>query len=80
MAKQASATQMWLGAFPKITHRHGQEWIWADDSAGFGRWFSRKTGSTGQFFNPYAGPSDDPRSTCGNGECVDEYGNLVPCP
>ena len=36
---------MWLGAFPKITHRHGQEWIWADDSAGFGRWFSRKTGS-----------------------------------
>lgn len=80
MKKQANATQMWLGAFPKITQRHGKEWLWADDSTGFGRFFSRKIGSSQPFYNPHAGPPDDPRSSSGNGECVDEYGNLVPCP
>lgn len=77
---QTAASQMWLGIFPKITQRHGKEWMWARDSTGFGRFFSRPIGSNGPFRNEFAGAPDDPRSTCGNGECVDEYGNLVPCP
>lgn len=78
----STASQMWLGAFPNITQRHGKEWLWADDSTGFGRFFSRPIESTGPFYNEFAGMPADPREALGKkyGECVDEYGNLVPCP
>lgn len=62
---------------PVITVKHGKEWIWAYDSMGYGRFFSRPAGSRQQFYNRFAGPPDHPKSPSGNGEAVDYFGNLV---
>lgn len=65
-----------LSLFQLSRFAHGQEWITGYDSTGQWRFFSRPVGETGLFFNEFAGPPDDPRSTCGNGEAIDELGNL----
>lgn len=66
-----------LSMFPKIEIAHGREWIWANDSAGWGMYFSRPARSKQHFFNPSAGQPKHPRSQHGPGECVDEFGRAV---
>jgi hypothetical protein len=52
-------------------------WITGYDSTGQWRFFSRPIGAHGPFYNEFAGKPDDPRSTCGNGEAIDEFGNRI---
>jgi hypothetical protein len=66
-----------LSLFPRIENAHGMEWIWADDSAGWGMFFSRPIGSREPFYNQFAGLPKHPRSLHGSGEFVDEFGRLV---
>jgi hypothetical protein len=67
--------QLPLFKLPSIAR--GQEWVTGYDSAGRWKYFTRPVGASGPFFNEFAGPPHDPRSTCGDGEAIDEFGNLV---
>lgn len=70
-----SSGQMLLFVLPEIAH--GQEWITGYDSAGQWRFFSRPVGESGLFFNEFAGPVPNlPGRTSGDGEAVDEFGNV----
>ncbi len=66
-----------LSLFQVPSRKHGQEWITGYDSTGQWRFFSRPIGARGPFFNEFAGKPDDPRSACGNGEAIDEFGNQI---
>lgn len=62
---------------PTVKTAHGKEWIWAHDSVGQGRYFSRKAGSKSLFFCPYAGPWVHPKAAWGSGEYCDELGQII---
>jgi hypothetical protein len=67
--------QLRLFAIPFVSR--GQEWLYTADSTGFHRYFTRPAGSKGPFYNQFAGPSAHPKNPNGNGEAVNEFGNLV---